>query len=107
MAEKKKEYSSADPIAVMEAEQKAKNERDQELADIKEIINRPEGLRFFRRLMAEGKVFQTTFTGNSRGMFLEGHRNLALKFLDDIAEAAPNKIADLMVKEVDEKREAE
>ena len=103
---KEKKHNAADPVSVMEEEQKVKNERDQELADIKDIINRPEGLRFFRRLMAEGKVFQTTFTGNSQGYFLEGHRNLALRFLDDIAEAAPNKIAELMVKKEDVKREA-
>lgn len=104
---KKKEYNAADPVAVMDAEKRVKNERDQELVDIKDIINRPEGLRFFRRLMAEGKVFQTTFTGSSQGYFLEGHRNLALKFLDDIVEAAPDRIAELMVKKDEVKREAE
>lgn len=90
-------HNAADPVLVMDEANRDKNMREQELIDIKEIISRPEGLRFFRRVMAEGLVFTTTFTGNSRGMFLEGHRNLALKFLNDVVEAAPNKIAELMV----------
>lgn len=105
MAKDKKVHNAADPVSVMEAEQRDKNTRDQELLDIKEIISRPEGMRFFRRFMAEGMVFRTTFTGNSQGYFLEGHRNLALKFLDDIAEAAPDKIAELMVKKKKEEEE--
>ena len=104
MVEKK--HNAADPVSVMDEEKRAKNTREQELVDIKEIINRPEGLRFFRRLMEKGMVFGTTFTGNSRGMFLEGHRNLALLFFNDIAEAAPNKIADLLIAK-EEKRETE
>ena len=105
MAKKKKEYDASNPVDVMDAEQKVKNERDQELADIKAIINSPEGLRFFRRLMEDGMMFTTTWTGNSRGMFLEGHRNLVLKYFGDITEVAPNKIAELLTKE--EEREAE
>lgn len=102
MANKKK-HNAADPISVMDEEQRDKNTRDQELVDVGAIINRPEGLRFFRRLMGLGMVFGTTFTGNSRGMFLEGHRNLALVFFKDIVEAAPNKIADLLINKEEEK----
>lgn len=78
-------------------EKKRKESRDQELADIKSIIETEHGLRFFRRLLAEGSVFSTTFRGNSQSFFLEGHRNLALKFLNDIQVAAPHRIEKLMV----------
>ncbi|GAI75301.1 unnamed protein product, partial [marine sediment metagenome] len=82
---------------------RAENEGKQELVDIKSIISRPEGIRFFKRLMVLGKVFQTTFTGNSQTYFLEGHRNLALMIFHDIVDAAPDKIADLLVDKDEEK----
>ena len=95
----KREYNAADEDVVRDAEQKDKNERDQELEDIKAILAMPQGVRFFRRLMQEGRVFQTTFTGNSNTFFLEGHRNLALKFFSDVCEAAPSKVPDLLIQE--------
>lgn len=87
----------ADEKAVKDQEQKNKNQRDQELEDIKDILKTPQGVRFFRRLFAKGKMFQTTFTGNSTGFFLEGARNFALEFLDDVCQVAPHRIADLIV----------
>ncbi len=92
-------HNAADPKLVKKAEQDRKNARDQELDDIKEILKTPQGVRFFKRLMVEGKVFTTTFTGNSNTFFLEGHRNLALKFFSDITLAAPNKVAEIMLNE--------
>ena len=92
-------HNAGDKQKVKDREKQDKNERDQELEDIKEILGRPSGIRFFRRFMDEGKVFQTTFTGNSQSFFLEGHRNLALKFFNDICEAAPSKVADIMIKQ--------
>lgn len=77
--------------------QDAKLERERELADICTILSTPSGMRFMKRLLREGRVFTTTFTGNSTGMFLEGQRNLALKFFSDIAEAAPDKLPELIV----------
>ncbi len=94
-----KAHNASDPLSVMEEEKKEKNKRDQELADVEAIISRPEGIRFFRRMMEIGSVFSTTFTGNSQGFFREGHRNFALIFFNDIAEAARDKIADLIEKE--------
>lgn len=91
------EYNAADEKQVADREKKDKNVREQELDDIKLLLKRPEGMRLFRRLMALGKVFETTYTGNSQGYFLEGHRNLALMFLHDIAEAAPHKVPELII----------
>lgn len=91
------EYNASDERQVKDATSKVELERKQELEDIKRILGTHEGMRFFKRLLKEGMVFQTTFRGNSQGYFLEGHRNLALKFFHDVAEAAPNKIAELVM----------
>lgn len=95
---KKKPYNAGDPVSVMDEEQKNKNTRDQELLDIKEIISTPGGMRFFTRLMVKGSIFSTTFRGNSWSFFYEGGRDLVLNFFGDIVEAAPEKVAELMVK---------
>jgi len=100
---KKEDYNAADEKQVKEQKEKVENERKQELEDIKTILKHPAGVRFFRRLMEQGSVFCTTFKGNSQSFFLEGHRNLALIFFNDICEAAPNKVADIMIKSKEEK----
>ena len=90
-------HNAADEELVQEAQKEVKNERDQELEDIKAILDLPAGVRFFKTLFERGKVFQSTFTGNSHTFFLEGHRNLALMFFRDVCEAAPNMVAELMI----------
>lgn len=97
----KKEYNAADEKVVKVLEEKAKTERDQDLEDVKTLINTPAGIRFFRRMLAEAKVFHTSFTGNSQTFFFEGKRDLALMFLDDICEVAPERVAALMIKPAD------
>lgn len=90
-------HNASDPKQVKSKAEAATRERKQELEDIRYLIKTPAGLRYFRRLLARGSVFTTTFTGNSRTFFNEGARNLALSILADVSEAAPDMIAGLMV----------
>ena len=98
MANKNKKYIASDEDQVKDIEQKAGLERKQELEDIKAILKTAAGIRFFQRFMEEGKVFNSTFTGNSNTFFLEGKRSLALKVFNDICEADSSKIARIMVR---------
>ena len=91
-------HNAADGELVKAAIKKAEDERKQELEDIKFLLNRPSGIRFFKRLMEKGSVFGTSFTGNSHTYFNEGHRNLALIFFNDICEAAPEKVREIIIK---------
>jgi len=92
-------YDASNDNQVKEAETKRRLAREQEIEDLKAILATQAGIRFFKRLMADGHVFKTTFTGNSQGYFLEGHRNLALKYFSDVCEAAPHVVKDLMLRE--------
>jgi hypothetical protein len=89
--------------AITDEDQQQKADKEQalrrltELEDIRWLLNTQQGHRFFKRLFTEGRVFQTTFTGNSNTFFLEGHRNLALRFFGDVVEACPERIASLMI----------
>lgn len=90
------DHNAGDEKQVDKREKKQKSLRDQELEDIKDILSRPSGVRFFRRMMRKGHMFQTTFTGNSQSFFLEGHRNFMLEYFGDVCEAVPNKISELV-----------
>ena len=92
-----KPYDAGDEESVGDVKEERKRQREQEVEDMRFLLKHPSGIRFLRRLMANGRVFNTTFTGNSHGMFWEGHRNLALIFFNDVVEVNPAKIADLMV----------
>ena len=100
-------HNASDPKQVKDKADAALRARKQELDDVRYLIKTPAGLRYFRKLLGRGSVFTTTFTGNSRTFFNEGARNLALGILADVSEAAPEAIADLMVRADTEKEEKE
>jgi hypothetical protein len=91
-------HNAADEKKVKDAAKRTKNERDQQLEDIKDILSRPSGVRFFRRLLEDGSIFATTFTGNSYTFFNEGARNLVLRYFDDLCAAVPERVAELMLR---------
>jgi hypothetical protein len=72
-------------------------QRKQEILDLQEILKTDAGMRFFKKLFERGYMYSSTFTGNSRGYFLEGKRMVCLELLHDIAIAAPEKVSSLMV----------
>ena len=94
----KKLYNAADEGTVKDKQETLDLERQQELSDLKEILNTKPGLRFFQRFFEKGRIFDSSFTGNSHTFFNEGHRNFALLFLGDITEAAPEKLPQLLIK---------
>lgn len=90
-------HNASDEQQIRDKDKKSKNERETELNDIKDILSRPSGMRFFKRMLAEGHMFSTTFTGNSQSFFLEGHRNFMLRYFGDVCEACPEKVAALVL----------
>lgn len=90
-------HNAADADAVKKAEELKKIRRDQDIDDIKKILSRPEGVRFFRKLLTDGMIFHTTMTGNSWTYFKEGRRDFALQIFNDVCEARPEKVPELLV----------
>jgi hypothetical protein len=80
------------------AQQKAaKTKRDQELDDIRVLLKLGSGRRFIHRVMSEGKIFHSTFSTDApTAAFLEGARNLSLKFMRDVIEAEPSSLITLL-----------
>lgn len=80
-------------------EERKKFERLQYQDDLKKILSTPEGVRVFRDFFVRGQMFTTTFTGNSRSYFNEGRRNFALEIFAEVTNVAPEKVAELIIKE--------
>ena len=80
----------------------AKIAREQELADIKFLLNSPEGLRFLSRLFAETRDLHSSYTGTSEGVnFNEGRRNIGLFLKVDMKEIASRSSDKIRLKILD------
>ena len=95
-------YNAGDEKQVEQKIKENKLARTSEIEDLKEILSRPSGIRFFKRFFTEAKIFSTSFTGNSTTFFLEGRRDLALKILGDITDASPEKISEILINKKEE-----
>lgn len=81
--------NAADKEQVKAAERKSKWKREDEIADMKQLLEEPAFRRFIWRYLTDCNMFQTSFTGNSQTFFLEGQRNVGLKIMADINDANP------------------
>ena len=95
-------HRANDPAANKAAIEKADLARKQELEDIKTMLSTAAGMRFFVRLFTDGHMFATTFTGNSWSYFKEGERNLALRYFNDVRQAAPDLMAKILIRKDDD-----
>jgi len=89
-------FNAADEGAVASREEKEKLVLLQEHEDLRDILNTPAGVRFFRGMLRDGGMFRSSFTGNSRTFFLEGERNFVLRLLAKIEQVAPQKVAEVL-----------
>lgn len=90
-------HNAADPQQIREAREADELKARQLREDLAFLLSTPQGLRWFRRFVADAYIFHTTFTGNSWGGFNEGARGLGLKVWAQIVEAAPERILDLIL----------
>lgn len=90
--------NAADTKQVKNAKFKEKDQRRQELDDVRYILSNAVGRRFFWRYLGECGLFQSSFTGSSETFFREGQRNVGLKLMADLNDADPNAYA-VMLKE--------
>lgn len=65
--------------------------REQQLIDLKEVMNMPEGRRFIWRMLGEAGVFRPSFVAGSSDTtaFNEGSRNFGLSLLAEIMAELP------------------
>ena len=75
---------------------KQKLAREQELADLRAVLNKPQGMRMVKRLLALSNAFGMSFaTDPYSTAFNEGLRQMGIVILRDAQEAAPELMAEL------------
>lgn len=78
---------------------RAKLRQDQDLADVKWLMDSPRGRRFLWRLLQRAGIFRTSFTPNAMQMALaEGRKQEGLELLARIHTVSPD-LYPVMVKE--------
>jgi len=88
--------NAADDKQVRGAVRDEKNRREQELNDVRNVLNSAFGRRFVWRLLEFSGIYKTSFTGNSHTFFNEGMRNIGLSIMTDINEACPEQLITMM-----------
>jgi regulator of protease activity HflC (stomatin/prohibitin superfamily) len=101
MATKSSSYDPSDTGRAArdaEAEQaRAKQERRQELDDLRWLMAHPQGRRIAARLLEKTHVYRTSFdTSGSVMAFREGERNIGLFIHSEILEASPKGMSQLL-----------
>jgi hypothetical protein len=82
------------PLHEPRDEAEAETARLTEDADLKWLMGDPRGRRIARRLLERSWLWSSTFTGDALGSaFREGERNVGLKLLARLIEAAPEATA--------------
>lgn len=71
--------------------------RDDELNDVRAVMNMESGRRFVSRLLGRARIFETTYAGSTNDtMFAEGGRNIGLFIMSEIDEACPERTIEMM-----------
>ena len=71
--------------------------REQELADVREVLGLPAGTRLYKRLLALANTLGASFANDPYSTaFNEGLRQMGIMLLRDANEAAPELIANLV-----------
>ena len=78
-------------------ERKTKQERYEALnQNYKRVFGTPEGMQVLNDILSKGYFYSTTFTGDNKGMWLEGKRDLALYVMKRVNTADSNIMIKLM-----------
>jgi len=88
-----------DPRDIEERKTNAEIKRDQELADLRAILDTPQGKRFIWRLLERNGVFRRSYEGGDHAdtAFNEGRRNEGLWLMAEISRVGPHAMADLLI----------
>ena len=78
--------------------------REQELADVREVLGLPAGTRLYKRLLALANTLGASFTNDPYcTAYNEGLRRMGLVLLEDVQEAAPKLAAEFIKPAKEEK----
>jgi hypothetical protein len=92
------DYDPTDPDAVADRERRGAVRQTRDRADLRALLDRPEGRRWVWRVLEHGGAFHTSYDPDSplRMAFAEGRRSIGLWLLAELQAAAPGEFAALI-----------
>jgi len=90
-----KPFDAGDKGQVKKRKKKIDILREQDNEDLRNVLLSPGGRRFIWKLLEECGVYKISFTGNSHTFFNEGKRQIGLRLIEDIFNAAPNAYTEM------------
>ncbi len=88
---------TTDEKAIKENRRTVKSAQDDELNDLRVLLNNPNGVRFLARLLKDCRLYETSADNSgSWTYFNEGVRNVGLKLLDKLEKADPDAMLKLV-----------
>jgi hypothetical protein len=81
--------NAADEEQVKKAKSKVESRNDRRLNDVREVLNTKRGRRWYWSMMKFCRIFETSNADEHQIFYNEGMRNVGLKLLADVNEAAP------------------
>jgi hypothetical protein len=82
----------SDKKAVEAKNKKLSLKRQNDLEDLKKVLQTDHGRRVLKNFLIKTKVFEASYTGNSDTFYNEGKRSIGRDTLNDIHEAAPELV---------------
>lgn len=89
-------FNAGDEAQVKERKSKAKQERDAEMAALKDLMQDARFRSFMGRALCACGILKQSFTGNSNTFFNEGQRNVGLWLVREATEADPAMMAEIL-----------
>lgn len=90
-----KPFDAGDEKQVKKRKTKIQIRKEQDKEDLRSILSSASGRRFMWKLLEECGVYKISFTGNSHTFFNEGKRQIGLRLIEDIFDAAPNAYTEM------------
>lgn len=92
----KKQANAGSRAEVKKRDEKIDIVRDDELRDLRILLDQPAFRRFVWRYLKVCSVFKTTFTGDTQTFFNEGRRDIGCRLLADVTDARAEAYVEMM-----------
>lgn len=92
----------ADPDQVREADKQFKNQRDQDLEDVRFILDSKQGRRFLWRLLTHCKTFESIWEPSAKIHYNAGVQNVGHFLMAEVVAANDDALLQMMKEAKDE-----
>lgn len=98
-------FDAGDAAAVAERAGRAAREQERRAAGLRYVLTDRRGRDWLWSLLEDCRIWSSSFTGDSATFFNEGMRNVGLRVLTEISEAAPEALVTMITENRSDERD--